>query len=82
MKTAELKSNLQKMIVETNDIKILSKIKVYFDQLKNEDVDWWDTISEYDKKAINKGVQQLNEGKGIYHKVVRDKVNKLFSKDE
>ena len=70
------------MIVETNDINILSKIKAYFQQLKDHDQDWWDTLSDCDKQLINKGVEQLNEEKGIYHNDVKGKVNKLLSEDD
>ena len=54
----------------------------YFQQLKDHDSDWWDTLSDYDKQLINKGVEQLNEEKGIYHNDVKGKVNKLLSEDD
>ncbi len=82
MNTAELKSNLHKLVVETNDINILAKIKAYFEQLKNNDIDWWDTLPLNEQTKIKKGVEQLNEGKGIYHKNVKEKVDKLLSEDE
>jgi predicted transcriptional regulator len=42
--------------------------------------DWWDEISNPQKKAINKGLDQLDKGKGIPHKEVMKKYNKWLTK--
>lgn len=81
MNEAELKSDLHRLIVETNDIDILATIRQYFLQLRTKDTDWWDTISDEQKNAIQTGIDQLNQGEGIAHKKVRQNVNKLFAKN-
>lgn len=81
MNTAELKSDLHRLIVETNDINVLFDIRQYFLQLKAKDVDWWDVISTEQKESIQKGIEQLEKGEGIAHQKVRQKVNKLFDKN-
>ena len=78
MKTAELKSNLHRLIVETDDIEVLTKIYAFFEQLKNKDTDWWDLLSIYEQITINKGIEQLDNGKGIPYKEVKKKVNNLY----
>jgi len=80
MNAAELKSNLHKLIVETDDVSILDKIQAYFITLKSKNIDWWDTITESDKQNVNDGMNQLQEGHGINHDQVKKKVQKLFTK--
>ena len=81
MNTAELKSNLHRMIVETDDLSILDKIQAYFTQLKSNSIDWWDMLSETDKKNIEKGQNQLQNGNKIPHELVRKRVNNLLEKE-
>ena len=78
--TAEIKNYLHKLIVETDDESILSKVQAYFTRLKGKNVDWWDTISSQEKEAINIGLQQLENGEGIPHEEVKRKVDKLLGR--
>ncbi len=78
--TAEIKNHLHKLIVETDDESILSKVQAYFTTLKSTNVDWWDTISDQEKEAIDIGLQQLENGKGIPHEEVKRKVDKLLGR--
>ena len=78
--TAEIKNYLHKLIVETDDINVLSTVQTYFTALKSKNMDWWDTISEQEKDAINTGLKQLENGEGIPHKEVKRKVDKLLSR--
>ncbi len=78
--TAEIKNYLHKLIVETDDESILSKVQAYFTTLKSKNVDWWDTISEQERKAINIGLQQLENGEGIPHEEVKRKADKLLGR--
>lgn len=82
MSTAELKNYLHQLIVETNDSSVLKKVKEYFTSLQKESKteDWWNVISDEEKKGIKAGIQQLKQGKGIQHKEVRKKVNQLLNK--
>ena len=78
--TAEIKNYLHKLIVETDDESILSKVQAYFTTLKSKQVDWWETISDQEKEAINRGLQQLENGEGIPHEEVKRKVDKLLGR--
>jgi len=49
--------------------------------LKSKNVDWWDTISDQEKDAINIGLKQLKDGKGVPHKEVKRKVDKLLGRE-
>lgn len=79
MNTAELKSDLHRLIVETNDIDILFAIRQYLLQLQNKEVDWWDTITDKQKSSIQNGIDQLNQGKRISNQEVRQKINNLLN---
>ena len=83
MNTAELKSDLHRFVVETNDINILTQMREYFNSLrKTKNTDWWDTLTTEQQNSINKGVEQLDNNEGIAHENVRKNVNKLLGKDE
>ena len=77
---AEIKNNLHKLIAETDDEDILSKVQVYFTTLKSKDIDWWDIISDPEKEAIDTGLQQLERGEGIPYEEVKRKVDKLLGR--
>lgn len=76
--TAEIKNYLHKLIVETDDKNMLSKVKDYFNKLKSEQTDWWDSLSEQEKRSISIGIQQLEDGEGIPHDVVKGKAGKIL----
>jgi hypothetical protein len=80
MNTAELKNNLHKMIVETDDISILDKIQAYFITLRSKNIDWWDTLNETDKHTIETGINQLHEGHGIPYEQVKKRIHKTLDK--
>jgi len=78
--TAEIKNYLHKLIVETDDENILSKVEAYFITLKSKNLDWWDVISDEEKKSIKEGLQQLKNGEGIPYDEVKSKVDKLLGR--
>ncbi len=78
--TAEIKNYLHKLVVETDDESILSKVQAYFTTLKGNNVDWWDTISSHEKKSIDIGIQQLDNGEAIPNEKVKQKVDILLSR--
>jgi predicted transcriptional regulator len=78
--TAEIKNYLHKLIVETDDETILSKVQAYFTTLKSKNIDWWDTISDTEKEAIGIGLRQLENGETIPHDEVIKEVNTLFGR--
>lgn len=78
--TAKIKNYLHKLIVETDDEIILSKVQAYFTTLKSKNVDWWDAISDQENEAVNIGLQQLEDGEGIPHEEVKRKADKLLGR--
>ena len=45
-----------------------------------QETDWWDEIGEGEKASIEKGLKQLDQGKGISHEEVVKKHKKWFTK--
>jgi len=78
----ELKSDLHRLIVESNDTVILTQIHEYFKHLNTKNKDWWLSLTPEQQKKIQKGVDQLDSGEGILHEKVRKSVNKLLSQYE
>ncbi|MCB0395408.1 MAG: hypothetical protein KDD36_02065 [Flavobacteriales bacterium] len=82
MNTAELKSLLHQLVVETNDNSVLEKVRSYFITLRQsgKDIDWWDELTDQEKDAIEKGQKQIKNGDHLSHEQVRKDVSKLFRK--
>lgn len=79
MSTAELKSNLHRLVVETDDKDILSKVEVFFQALI-QGQNWWDVISDEERRMIELGKWQIDNGQGISHDQVRAQVGKLLER--
>lgn len=78
MSSAELKSTLHKLIVETDDVNILAKIKDIFYALKSGQ-DWTKSISEEERKMIEIGLKQAEDGKLTPHEEVRKKIDQWIN---
>jgi predicted transcriptional regulator len=76
--TAEIKNSLHELIVETNDIDILTQMKAYFRQLKAKNVDWWDSIDDASKEAIETGIKQADEGNLVSHQNARKRIDNFL----
>lgn len=79
MTALEIKNNLLKLVAETDDTNVLNQVQTYFKSLVKEK-DWWEVISDNEKKDIRKGQIQIAEGKGISNEIVKEKVNELLNK--
>jgi len=77
MNTLELKNNLHRMVVETDDAAILEQITVLFSALRDEK-SLWDSISEAEKKQIQKGLEDLRSGRIKSNEEVRAKVRSIL----
>lgn len=79
MSIAEIKNNLHKLVVETNDEKILKTIQKIFNELNNEEEsDWWEELNEKDKKNINRGLKESEEGIFVSDDDVKERIKKLY----
>jgi predicted transcriptional regulator len=68
------KINLINWISTIQEDNILEQVE----KIQKEKTDWWDTISDKDKKAINEGLEQLDRGEYLTHSQVRSKIKERF----
>jgi len=69
------KINLINWISTIQEDSILEKVE----KIQKEKTDWWDNISDKDKKAINEGIEQLDKGEHLTHLQVRSKIKERFN---
>jgi hypothetical protein len=53
-------------------------IIVRLEQLKQENLDWWDIIGEEEKEAINEGITQLDNGEYVSHSDMRGEIKRKY----
>ena len=74
---AEIKNDLHRMVVETNDPEVLEQIAFLFAALRDEK-GLWDTLSAGEKAKIQKGLEDLHSGRTKSHEEVRAKVRAIL----
>lgn len=79
MSVAEIKNNLIKIVLETDNQVLLEHITDYFVAVR-ESGDWWDELSEGQKAFIERSAQQIRESKVVPHVTVRAEINRLLGK--
>ena len=74
------------MNLETRKINIINWISsvqeedilAEMERIQKERTDWWDTVSNDDKKAIKEGLEQLDKGEFLTRSQVRSKVRNKY----
>ena len=64
------KISLVQLLLQTEDIKIIEKVKAIF---KNDKNDWWDELSVEQKFEIEAGIKDADEGKVVSFEVFMEK---------
>ena len=77
MSTAELKNNLHRLIVETDDTDILMKAQ----DVLSASVNGSSKLSDYEIERIEKGLKDIEEGKVYSHKEVRAEIDEWITKN-
>lgn len=70
MSTAELKSNLYKLIDSINDSKTLQTIYTILSKKNAVSADFWNELSDEQKAEIEESIAVLERGEGIPHEQV------------
>jgi len=63
-------------ICEIQDNDLLDLIKNIVDSSSASKTDWWDQITQEEKESINRGLNDLEQGKVYSHDQVREKYEK------
>jgi hypothetical protein len=69
------KINLINWISSLQEEDIIDKME----KIQKEKADWWDTLSNGDKKAINEGLAQLDQGEYLTRTQVRRRIKERFN---
>jgi hypothetical protein len=79
---AEIKNDLHRLIVETEEQEVLLQIRFIFEQMKvrNIEIDWYETLNLAQKKSLEIGLHQLSAGQRIPHAEVRKEINQRLGK--
>lgn len=80
MSVAEIKNDLHRMVVETNDPGILAQIASLFASLRGEEEDWGDSLSHEEQEKIELGVADAAAGRIVPYSKVKEKTKKILRK--
>ncbi len=69
------KLNLINWILSIQEEEVLSKME----KIQHERNDWWDSISQDDKEAIEEGIEQLDRGESISRTQARERIKNRYS---
>jgi len=77
MNTHAEKINIIQWVASLNDEAILQQLKKIKDQ-STKKVDWWDTISAEERRSIERGLEDSENGRITPHSEVRKKYEKYL----
>lgn len=60
------KLELMQLLLQTQKESVLKKIRSIFE----EELDWWEEMSEEEKQQIETGIKQLDKGENLEHNKV------------
>ena len=66
------KIELTKLLLNTDNVSVLNKIKTI---LKTEKKDWWDELTDFQKEQIEIGENQIDNGEVISWEEVKKQMN-------
>jgi hypothetical protein len=69
------KLNLINWISSLQEEETLNEVE----KIQKEKADWWDKVSRKDKKAIEEGLNQLDQGEFVNRDEVRNKIKEKFN---
>jgi hypothetical protein len=79
MENLEIKTDLYRLIDSVNDLKVLEAMKVLLKSQVDEK-DFWDYLPEQQKRSIERGLEQAENGETKPHEEVMKKYEKWFIK--
>ena len=71
MTKTEIKQNIHSLVDTVDDEAVLEQIKEMVEYMATEDVVNWNSLSEAERKSVEKGIEQLNRGEKIDYEDIR-----------
>ncbi len=82
MNSLELKNDLLRLLMETDDTQLLEKVRRYFKLLKHEPVSDV-TLEAQELAMVEIGLQQIEKGQVMSHEEVRKRIEqRLYKKQQ
>lgn len=81
MSVLDIKNDLLRLVVETNDADILDEVQKYFKILKKEPIAE-EIIQAQEARMIELGLKQIEEGKVLSHETAKTKILDFFNKKQ
>ncbi len=79
MPTAEIKTDLHRLIDQVQDDAILQAVRTILARQAETETDFRDQLSEADKAAIHQGLDQLGRGESFSYEQVREAVRQKYN---
>jgi hypothetical protein len=70
------KLDIIQRICEIQDNDLIDLIKNIIDVPQPSNSDWWNQISQEEKESINRGLEDLQQGRVHSHELIREKYEK------
>jgi hypothetical protein len=80
MNLHEKKLELVQLLLNTEKPSVLKKVEAVL--LSEKDMDWWDGISQAEKKAIERGIAEADSGKLTPHSAVMEEIRARYKLDK
>ena len=81
MDVIELRTDLHNMIDKISDSNILNAVKTLLSEKATKQADWWDEISEDERKSIEEGLAEADRGDLIPHEQVMKELKSRYKLD-
>ena len=72
----ELKTEIHDLVEKVDDVQLLQAIKILLS--KGAGSGWWEELSDEEKQAIEKGLEESEAGEVIPHNVVMEEIKQKY----
>jgi predicted transcriptional regulator len=79
MSTTDVKTDLHRLIDRVQDDAILQAVRTILVKQAEAETDFWNELPESDKKAIEEGLEQLDQGQSFSYEQVRNRVREKYN---
>ena len=80
MSTADLKLNLHQLIDGVSDNSVLKAVYTLLSKATSHQEDWYDSLSENEKVSIERGLEDLKNGRTLSHEDAMKRISQKVSR--
>lgn len=75
MTATDIKNDLHRLVVETDDLDILQTIQQVFTAMKRQQPDWWTLLSDSQQRLVKTSLEQAEENNLTPSVQVHDRIS-------